>query len=165
MSDQAVGNGDSTKQVVETATTVAGTVAIGAAIGFILLVFVPIFAFYQFVMGLPNKFGEIYKTNYPDEYEQLIAKAKVDWEVSEEELDTNDGGVGIEFAFDEADELGFRVMYTILTEGDEENSRQALKEFFFENTIDDEEIAEQISDALMEQVKQFKSGNMDLTEL
>lgn len=172
MSDQAVGNGESTKQVVETATTVAGTVAIGAVIGFLFLVVLPIFVGLQFIAGLPNKFIDVYKTNYPEEYEQLLAKSKADWEEGDELTGKIEDNIvddaEVEFDFEEANALGFVAMYTILTKGDEEKSRQALKEFLAKSFIDDEELIEQCTDTILQQVKELDSdenADIDITKL
>ena len=172
MSDQAVGNGESTKQVVETATTVAGTVAIGAVIGFLFLVVLPIFVGLQFISGLPNKFIDVYKTNYPEEYEQLLAKSKADWEEGDDLIGKIEDKIvddaEVEFDFEEANASGFVAMYTILTEGDEEKSRQALKEFLSKSFIDDEELIEQCTDTILQQVKELDSdenADIDITKL
>ena len=131
-----------------------GTVAIGAVAFFFFLVVVPIFAGIIFFVSIPTKFTEIYKTNYPEQYEQLVAKSKDYFENDPERIENSlDSSV----TFEEANESNFLSAYTILTEGDEENSRQALKEFFLTYTVkDDEKFATECTDAILKELKSVK---------
>lgn len=148
MSDQAVMNGENAKQVVGTATAVAGTVAV-AGVLFILLMSVGVtFVAFQFLANATTQFVDIYKANYPEEYERLLALSK-DAIREGKEMDVDDD----DFDFEFPNELNFVSAFMILAKGDEENSRLALKEYLTQNITDDEEAATELTDALLKGIR------------
>ena len=147
LSNQATGNGETTKQVVETATSVAGTFAIGALISVIILIIAPVVWGSKFVFGVADKFVETYKTNYPEDYERILEITKKEWE-EDEELS--------EFSFEQANSFNFLLGYTILANGGEANTTQTLKESFLKSGFDDDELAAMCANAIVEQVKDLE---------